>query len=173
VDRPPAEERDDGVARLLDPQALLDHVLVVFGHLDRTRVAEEIRRVQEEQMEPVALDPLAAVEQSAQAADGRARDEAEGALNRAHGAHLVGDRADAADPRDDVGDLPDPAAAQEGLEEPRRLEDRQARLLDHAAPCAQVERALPLHAGKHVDLVDPLLSAHAARSLCGRPRPTR
>ena len=48
-----------------------------------------------------------------------------GVLHRVHGAHLVGDRADAADARGDVGRLGERAAAQERLEEARRLEDAQ------------------------------------------------
>ena len=42
---------------------------MVAGHFDRAGVAEEIRRVQHVDVQRVALDPLAAIEQPAQVAD--------------------------------------------------------------------------------------------------------
>ena len=67
-------------------------------------------------------------------------------------AHLVGDRADAADARGDVGRLAVGAAAQERLEEARRLEDAE---LGRVRPCRRestIERAFALDAREVVDL---------------------
>ena len=100
---------------------------MVARHRDGVRVAEEVGRVQQVDVQRVALDPLAAVEEAPQRAELSVDDHAERVLDRVHGAHLVGDRTDAADPRGDVGRFAEGAAAQERLEEARRLEDRQAR----------------------------------------------
>ncbi|MFB8830751.1 hypothetical protein ACE0DR_18630 [Azotobacter sp. CWF10] len=60
-----------------------------------------------------------------------------------HRTHLVGHRADAADPRDDVRGFGEAAAAQEGLEEARRLEDAEPRRTDPAVLDMQVEEPSP------------------------------
>ena len=78
---------------------------VVAGHREGALVAEEVGRVEHEDVQRVALDPLAAVEQPAQRAELPRRPRRRGASSAWHGAHLVGDRADAADPRGDVGHL--------------------------------------------------------------------
>ena len=83
-------------------------------------------------MERVALDPLAAVEQPAQRADGRVDRDPGQVLERVDGAHLVGDRADPADAGDDVEDLVRRPADDQLLEVARRLEDREVRLDDLA-----------------------------------------
>ncbi len=72
VDLAAADDRHQGVAGLLHLQALFDDLAVVARHLDGARVAEEVRRVQHVDVQAVALDPLAAVEQPAQVAQ-RAR----------------------------------------------------------------------------------------------------
>ena len=68
------------------------------------------------------------------------------------GAHLVGDRADAADPGGDVGDLARFAALKEGLEEAGRLEDIQLHVLDRVAVELDVEGAFPFDPGQCLDL---------------------
>ena len=90
-------------------------------------------------MQGVALDPLAAVEEPAQAAKRLVRRRSRARLEGMDGAHLVGDGADAADPRGDIGDLGELAAAQQGLEETRRLEDVQLDVVDPAVADADVE----------------------------------
>ena len=71
---------------------------------------------------------------------------AEQPLEAVHGAHLVGDRADPADPRHDVGHLVEGPAGQERLEEPGRLVDLEPEIRDLAVVDRDVERALALHA---------------------------
>ena len=93
---------------------------------------------------------------------------AAGVLHRPHRAHLVGDRADAADPRGDVGRLGEGAAAQQRLEEARRLVDAQLDLR-HLAPVEpHVHRALALDAGEVVGAQHRVSVAPRA-SLTARP----
>ena len=162
MDLAPADHRHQRVAGLLHLQALLDDLAMVARHLDRARVAEEVGRVQHVDVQRVALDPLAAVDQAAQVADRAVVDrDAAGVLHRPHRAHLVGDRADAADPRGDVGRLGERAAAQQRLEEARRLVDAQLDVDDLAALEPHVHRALALDAGE-------VVGADRARALSAR-----
>jgi hypothetical protein len=146
VDLPSSDDRHDRVPGLLHLQPLFDDLAVVAGHLDGSGVAEEVGRVEHVHVQAVTLDPLAAVEQPPQVAD-RALVDAHAAsvLHRPHGAHLVGHRADATDPGGDVGRLRECAAAQEGLEEARRLVDAQLDIADRAAVELDVHRPLALH----------------------------
>ena len=141
------------VAGLLEVQARLDRGAVVAGQLERAGVAQEVGRVEQVDVEGVALDPLAAVEEAAQGADLRVDGDPEEPCSKAcDGAHLVGDRADAADAGDDVDDLVGRAAHDELLEVARRLEDPQARLVDCPVADAQAERAFALDAGQAGDV---------------------
>ncbi len=86
-------------------------------------------------------------------------------LDGVHRAHLVGDGANAANARDDVGDFLIAAAADESLEEARRLED--AKLRRGYAPVRdlQVERTFAFDAGEVID--EDGFSRHVRRFLCG------
>ena len=64
MDRPAAQHLKDFVADLLHPQALDDDLAVIGGQADAALVAQEIGGVQQVDVQRVALDPLAAVEQS-------------------------------------------------------------------------------------------------------------
>ena len=130
----------------------LDDRRVVGGHLDRAGVAEEVRRVQQVDVQRVALDPLAAVEQPAQQPDLLRNRYAAGVLDRQARAHLVGDRADPADAGGDVRRLGPGPAAQERLEEPRRLEDAQLDVGDLAVVDDDVHGALALDPGERPDV---------------------
>ncbi len=158
-----ADDRHQPVAELLQPQRLLDHVGRDRGELDRRVVAEEVRRVQEVDVQRVALDPLAAVEEPAQRLDPRRHLDAADLLHRQARAHLVGDRADAADPGGHVGRLGERAPAQQALEEARRLVDPQLHVLDRAVVERHEHAALAL---------DPrqVVGADLARSRRGRLR---
>ena len=102
MDLPSAEERDDVVADLLEFQRPFHDFGMVARHLDGVVVAQEIGRVEHEDVERVALDPLAAVEQAAQRTQRPLDLHVEGALQRMDRAHLVGHGTDAADARRDI-----------------------------------------------------------------------
>ena len=98
----------------------------------------------------VALDPLAAIQQPAQRPDLAADRDAERVLHRVHRAHLVGDRADAADARGDVRRL---GRSRGRAGTPRRSRGGSkifsfARLRRVPSLDPQVERALAFDAGE-------------------------
>ena len=100
----------------------------------------------------VALDPFAAVDQPAQIGD-RLRDlPAQRGLHGLAGAHDVGDRTDAADPRGDVRGVTERAAPQQALEIARRLEDAELRADDLVALQPDLEPALALDPRQGLDL---------------------
>ena len=146
---------DDGhhlVSRLLQRERLRDEVGLVARELDRALVTEEIRRVEHEDMECMTLDPLTAVEEAAQGTQLASDLDTARVLHRLHRAHLVRDRADAADAGRDVGRLGEGAAAKEGLEEPRRLVDVELHLVDPAVLDLYQHRAFTLDAREVVGL---------------------
>ena len=77
-----------------------------------------------------------------------------------HGADLIGDRADAAYPRGDVGRLGISAAAQECLEEPGRLVDVQLDALHDAVGQRDVQRAFAFDARQRPDCKRADLGGH-------------
>ena len=150
--RASADQVHQIVAGLLQPQPALDHRRVVRGHLDRPVVAEEIRGVQQEDVQRMAFDPLPAVQQPPHQPDRLGNRDAAGILDRPARAHLVGDRADPADPRRDVRRFGPRPAAQERLVEPGRLVDPQLDLGRLAAGVLDVHGALALHPGERADV---------------------
>ena len=147
-----AHHPNQGIAGLLDREPVQNHLAMLPRHRDRVGIAEEIRRVEEEHVQGMAFDPFAAVQQPAQGANGGASLDTQRVFDRGASAHLVSDRADAADARRDIGDLGVGAAAQEGLEEARRLEDAQLHVAHLIALKADPQRALALHARQVIDL---------------------
>jgi hypothetical protein len=63
MDRATADQVHDLVSDLLELESSLHLGRVVAGHVDHAFVAEEVRRVQQVDVQRVALDPLAAVQQ--------------------------------------------------------------------------------------------------------------
>ena len=171
MDLASADEVHDVVARLLYLETAANGVAVVARHVDRALVAEEIRRVQHVDVEYVAFDPFAAIKQPAKLAQRPADGNAERVLHRVDGAHLIGDRADAADARHEVGRLGEGAAAQERLEEARRLEDRELRRFYLAVAHDDLERAFAFDAREIVDL--DRLTCHGAPAPRGTPGRSR
>lgn len=148
MDGAAAEQFHEGVAGLLEREAPLDVGAVGTGQVDDAVGAEEVGGVQQVDVQGLALDPFAAVEQPAQRGQLTVHDDSEGILDRTAGAHLVGDRADAAHPGGHVGRLGVGTSAQERLEEPRGFIDLQPGLGDFAVVEAQVERTLSFDAGE-------------------------
>src|SRR5579872_2368834 len=93
----------------------------------------------------MALDPLAAVQQPAQGSQGSADGGTARRLDCMHRTHLVGNGADSTDTRCYVGCFGVGAPAEQRLEESRRLEDLEGNILDLAVFHPDVERALALH----------------------------
>ena len=130
--RPAAEQLQESAADLLQPQAALHEARQPGRNLEAALQAEVVGRVQEEDVDGMALDPFRGEQQPPQEPQlGRDAD-AERGLQGAAGRELIGHRADAADPRHDVGNLADRAADEQPLEEPWRLEDRESGDLDGA-----------------------------------------
>ena len=69
MDGPTAQSLQHGHAGVLEGQTSQHLLAVVAGHRQRIRVAQEVRCVKEVDVQGVALQPLAPVQQSAQAAD--------------------------------------------------------------------------------------------------------
>ena len=166
-----AEQAQQLVAGLFECQPALHRLPVITRHRDRIGVAEKIGCVQHDNVQRVALNPLAAIKQPSQGADRLPDFDPEGALDRVHGTHLVSDRADPADAGDDVQDLAKAAPAQQCFEKPRRLENAKTGRLDRAVADVKIERAFALDAGDVIDLQRP--SRHALLPPCGTPRRRR
>ena len=158
--RAAAEERDEVVSEPLQGEPAAHRLRLAARELDDALAAVEVGRGEEVDVEAVALDPLAAVERAPHAphpGPGRA---AEQGLEGVHGAHLVGDRADAADARHQVRHLLEGASLQEALEEARRLVDAQPQRADAPRRDLDLEGALALDARerRHLDAQLALVS---------------
>ncbi len=147
VDLAAADRRHEVVPEPLQTEPTFDGILEPRAHeLDRVVVPEVVGQGQQVDVQHVALDPLAQVEQAPELPGPRRNLDLEEPLEPVDRTHLIGDRTDAADPRNDVGDLAEVAAPQEGLEEARRLVDLQLEPGDHVVVDADVQRAFALHA---------------------------
>ena len=102
VDRAPSDGLHEQVADALELQAPFHRRPVERGELHGVLATEEVRCMEQVDVQGMALDPLAAVQQPAQGHDGRVDGHAASVLDRRAGAHLVSDRADAADARGDL-----------------------------------------------------------------------
>ena len=171
VDRPPADRGHEQVAGALDLQAAFEGGAIELGERDGVLASEEVRRVQEVDVQGVALDPLAAVEEPAQAPDAFVDLDTERVLHGRARAHLVGDRADAADPGGDVGGLVVAPADEQCLEEPRWLEDLEGDVGDDAVSHLDPQRPLALHPGQPLDgdASPPVTVRHCPGSPDGTP----
>ena len=171
VDLATADQRHQVVARALQRQPALDRLWGVARELDGAVVPEEVGRMEHVDVEGVALDPLAAVEEPPEQPDRLGNLDAAEALEGVDRTRLVGDGADAADAGGDVRGLPERAALEERLEESRRLEDAQLDVLD--APIGEAHRhaALAFHAREVVG--DDRPPSRHARPPHGTPRRSR
>ncbi len=151
MDFPAAEHAHDFVAGLFDRQAVLDHGAMVARHLDPIGEAQEVRRVQHNHVQAVAFKPFAAIDQAPQRTELAANLRPEGVLDGVDGAHLIRDRANAANTRHDVSHFGVAPAAYERLEKARRLENLQLRRGNAPIADLQVERALAFDAGEIFD----------------------
>src|SRR5262249_12890793 len=121
------------------------------SHGDAAVVSEKIWRVQKVNVQRMAFDPFAAVEQPPQLSNlGRDVDTERG-FERVDGGHLVGHRTDAANPCRDVGDFFERAAPQQGFEKPRRLVNIELHVFDRPVVQPDVQRPLAFDATQGFD----------------------
>ena len=146
MDGPTTDQLDQLVADLLQLQTTLHPVPMVGGEVDDPVVAEEVGRVEEVDVERVALDPLPAVEEAAQVGQGTIDRDAAQRLDGVAGAHLIRHWADAADPGGDVRRLGVGPPPQHRLEEARRLVDPQLHGAQDPVTDDDVHRPLTLDA---------------------------
>src|SRR6185437_6661634 len=96
---------------------------MILRHRNGAVVTEKIGRLQQIDVQRVALDPLTAVDEPSQVAQRPLNAQAENLLQRVNRAHLVRDRTDAANARDNVRHFFVMSSLQESFEEPRRLKN--------------------------------------------------
>ncbi len=163
VDRPPTDHLHDVVADLLQTQHVRDELGVTVGEFQPGAGAEEVGRVEEPDVQDVALDPLTGVEQPAKlpelTVDGHAGDP----LERGRRRHLIRDRADPTDPRRDVDRLTEAPPPQERLEEPGRLVDLEAKVGDDVVLDLDVQRAFAFDSGQRGHPEVDVLVRHGVR----------
>jgi hypothetical protein len=128
MDRSPTDGFQYVIADLFQPQGILYHLRGNLCQLERRFFSQKVRSLEEINMECMALDILTAVHQTAQRPDLRVCSNSQGILQRHDRAHLIRDRANAADTGSDIGDFLEEAVDQEALEEARRLIDIQTDL---------------------------------------------
>ena len=157
TERPPSR-REDLVAGLLQAQPALHRGAVLFRQGHHALAAEEVGGGEHVDVQGMALDPFPAVVEPPQGPYRRIDRNLEKALEGVDGAHLIRDRTDSADPGGDVRGLAGVPAAQERLEEARRLEDLEAQVDDLAAVDGEVQRSLALDARQIVDPDGPSLA---------------
>src|SRR5215212_7673209 len=122
MDRPPSNQLHELVAGLLEREPGFDRGPMIAGELEAARIAEEVRKVQQVDVQRMAFDPLAAVEEAAESANRWIDLDPQAMLERMDGGHLVGNRADPADPGNDVDDLVRRPPDHQAFEVTRRLE---------------------------------------------------
>src|SRR5208283_4563332 len=158
----------DLVADFLQAQPALHGVRMILGHLDDVFIAKKIRGMKHVDVQRMAFNPLAAIEQPAQLANGAFDVDAESLLSGVTGAHLIGNGADAANARGDIGSFAEFAAPEKSFKEARRFEDVELHFHDALIAHPDEQAALTLDACKDIDLDG--LSVHALRSLSGKLR---
>jgi len=154
VDRvhgPATDNFDDLVSDLLQPQTTPQFVTVIGGHGKAAVVPKEIGGVQQVDVQHVALDPLAAIQQATQIAQRLVERDLTERLEGLARAHLVGHRTDTADASRDVGWLGERTTAQERLEEARWFEDAQPDIAHLTIVDLDDEATLALHASECCD----------------------
>ncbi len=154
MDFPAAHYADDLVPRFLEAQRAT-HQLGVrrarLGQGDGALEAQKVRGVQHVDVEHMAFDPLAAVEESSQRPQGRRQGHAEDLLQRVNARHLIRHRADAADASSDVRHLQGRATAQEGFVEARRFVDAQLDCIHLAVAQPDGQGPLSFDPGQRLD----------------------
>ena len=143
------------------------------GDLDAVVEVQEVRRVQEDHVEQMALDPLAGVVEAPERAHLRVQLDAPGRLDRVDRAHLIRHRADAADARQQIGQLAARRPRTKRFEEARRFVDLEAQVHDLAVLDAQVQGAFAFDARERADVDRARLSHELVSRASARVRNSR
>ncbi len=151
MNRPATKHFQQAIPMFFQPQAAIDLVGKVAGKRQTALVPQEIGRVQQVHVQNVALDPFPAIQQATQPANLGRRGDAERRFQSMDRAHLVGDRADAANSGGDVGYFFQGPTAQQRLEQPRRFENRQLHVFDPIAAKANVQSPFALDTSQGLD----------------------
>ena len=110
MNRSATDHVENRVPRLFQRKPTFDVGTRDTGKFDRVGRAQEIRGVQQVDMQCVTGDPLAAIQKSSQIENRLGEVRTACLLDRVAGADLVSDRADSANPGRDVGRLAEIAA---------------------------------------------------------------
>ncbi len=125
-----ADHRHEAVPQAFQRQSVLDHARVDACDSQDVRDSEEVRGGQHVDVEGVALDPFAVVEDAPQPPHLLVEFHPEEALQGVERADLIGHGAYPAYPRHDVDDLLCLPSLEEPLEEPGRFEYVQSNRAD-------------------------------------------
>ena len=110
----------------------------------------------------MAMDPLAAIQRPAKCNQFWINADSAGILDRIAGAELIGDRADAADPRGEIRRFGVGAATQERLEKTRWLVDVELDAFGHAVAQFNVQGTLAFNSGQRTHANSAGGLAHSA-----------
>jgi len=151
MDFPSADDVHDFVADFLEFQCVLDDGLMIPGHSDRIFVPEKIGSVQKINMEGMAFDPFTAIEETPEFAQLAIDRNSADTFHCMNGAHLVGNRADAANAGGNIGCLKKLPAAQEALKEAGRFKYFQLNVGDLPLMDLHIERPFAFNPGEIID----------------------
>ena len=159
--RPPVLHQP--VSGFLQRQPSFEKLGVLLGEADRVWISEKVRRMQQVDVQGVTVNPFPAVQHPPQLHQWGIHRHTACVLDRVAGTDLIRDRADAADPRGDVGRLGVGASPQERFEEPRRLVDVQLDAV-HGAVGQRDVQSPPLRRGASAPTVSVRISGFTDRS---------
>ena len=114
MNRPSTQYLDDGVPGLLELQGVAHFIGILgatLGHGEGALVTQEVRRVEKEHVQYVALDPFSAVQEPAQGPERFRQGDSQHRFQGVASTHLVSHRANPANPRGDVRHLGDRPAS--------------------------------------------------------------
>ena len=160
VYRPPANELHQLVTGLLQRQPSLDRPGMIARHAHDVGIAEEVRSVQQVDVQSVTVDPFTAIQQPPKRNEIVIDLDATGVFDRIAGTDLVGDWADSADPRGQVRRLGVRTPAQKRLEKPWRLIDVELDTLELSLLQRDVQRAFTFHPRQRADTQRAGLRSH-------------
>ena len=161
VDRSSTEDFKDAVADLFQFESPFDFVWEAIGKLDCAVAIEEVRSMEQMDVQNMAFDPFSAVDQASQLFDWVRDIASEDRFEGLYGRHLISDWADTADARSDIGNILDGSPFKEGFEESRRFVDVQLDPFYEVSAKSDIEGPFPFNAGEDRD-ADGTLFGHGS-----------